>query len=66
MAPADDPSSVVTPRLQVKGVAGLRVADASIMPRIPAAHTHAAVVMIAEKASDIIKEDWGIPINNFL
>ncbi|CAH1643572.1 unnamed protein product [Spodoptera littoralis] len=60
MAPAGDPTGVVSPRLQVHGIKGLRIADASIMPRIPAAHTHAAAVMIGEKAADLIKEDWGI------
>ncbi|PZC86971.1 hypothetical protein B5X24_HaOG201207 [Helicoverpa armigera] len=63
MAPEGDPTGVVSPRLQVHGIQGLRVADASIMPRIPAAHTHAAVLMIAEKAADLIKEDWNIPIS---
>ncbi|XP_063393236.1 glucose dehydrogenase [FAD, quinone]-like [Cydia fagiglandana] len=58
MAPSGDPTGVVSPRLRVRDVSGLRVADASIMPRIPAAHTHAPVVMIAEKAADMIKEDW--------
>lgn len=58
MGPPDNPTSVVSPRLKVLGVSGLRVADASIMPRIPAAHTHAPVVMIGEKVSDLIKEDW--------
>lgn len=60
MAPENDPSGVVTPKLLVRGLRGLRVVDASIMPRIPAAHTHAAVVMIAEKAGDLIKQHWGI------
>lgn len=62
MGPAGDPTAVVSPRLAVHGVRNLRVVDASVMPRIPAAHTHAPVVMIAEKASDIIKQDWGQPI----
>jgi choline dehydrogenase-like flavoprotein len=52
-----DAEAVVTPRLAVQGVGGVRVADASIMPRIVAANTHATAVMIAEKASDMIWED---------
>ncbi len=48
------PKAVVDARLRVRGVAGLRVADASVMPTIPAVHTHATTVAIAEKAADLI------------
>jgi choline dehydrogenase len=51
-----DPLSVVDPRLRVRGVGGLRVADASIMPVLPAAHPNAAIVAIAENAARLILE----------
>jgi choline dehydrogenase len=52
-----DEASVVDASLQVHGVSGLRVADASIMPTIPRAHPNATVMMIAEKAVRLIREN---------
>lgn len=50
--------TVLTPRLQVKGVNRLRVADASAMPLITSGNINVPVIMIAEKAADMIKEDY--------
>ncbi|XP_055912550.1 glucose dehydrogenase [FAD, quinone] [Eupeodes corollae] len=63
MGPSWDRSAVVDPRLRVYGVQGLRVVDASIMPTIINGNPNAPVIMIGEKASDMIKEDWGIRLN---
>jgi len=49
------PNAVVDPQLRVRGIEGLRVADASIMPTVPGGNTNAAVIMVAEKASDHIR-----------
>jgi choline dehydrogenase len=57
MGPADDPMAVVDPQLRVRGVAGLRVADASIMPFLPAINPNITCYMIGEKASDLLTSD---------
>ena len=57
MGPANDPSAVVDARLRVHGVAGLRVADASIMPTITSGNTNSPTLMIAERAAQWIAQD---------
>jgi choline dehydrogenase len=50
-----DDAAVVDAELRVRGVEGLRVADASIMPLIPGGNTNAPAIMIAERGSDLIR-----------
>ena len=55
MGPESDPTSVVDDQLRVRGMEALRVVDASIMPTMPSANLNASVLMIAEKAADMIR-----------
>ena len=55
MGPDSDPTAVVDDTLKVRGLSGLRVADASIMPSMLSANLNAAAIMIGEKASDMIR-----------
>ena len=53
IAPDNDPTAVVDDQLQVRGIEGLRVVDAWMMPTMPSANLNASVLMIAEKAADM-------------
>ena len=54
---ADNPEAVVDPACRVYGVTGLRVVDASVMPRVVSANTHLAVLMIGEKVAQAILDE---------
>jgi choline dehydrogenase len=57
MGPASDPEAVVDPRLRVRGIQGLRVADGSIMPFLPAINPCITTMMIGEKCADMLIQD---------
>jgi choline dehydrogenase len=58
-----DERAVVDPELRVRGVASLRVADASIMPDVVSANTHAATMLIGEKAADLMRAAGPAPVS---
>lgn len=58
MGPLSDSQAVVDPQLRVRGIRNVRVADASIFPIVPNSNPVAAIIMIAEKASDLIYKSW--------
>ncbi|WP_028648849.1 GMC family oxidoreductase [Nocardiopsis sp. CNT312] len=61
MGAADDPAAVVDPRLRVRGLRGLRVADASVFPALPTPNPMVTVLALGERAADLIRADRDRP-----
>ena len=63
MGADSDDNAVVDSRLRFKGLAGLRIVDASVIPAMVSGNTQAAVMMVAERGADLILEDanWPVP-----
>lgn len=64
MGPASDPTAVVNNLLEVHGIDGIRVMDASAMPILVSGNTHATIVMMAERGVDFIKRRWAPTLAN--
>lgn len=62
MGPASDPLACVNNKLEVYGISGLRIMDASVMPYLVSGNTHATIVLIAERGVAFIKQKW-LPTN---
>lgn len=63
MGPARDNLAVVNHELKVHGIRNLRVVDASVMPKVTSGNTNAPIIMIGEKAANMIKRAWGASSN---
>ena len=66
MGAGNDETAVVDPQLRVRGVDGLRVVDGSVIPDMPGGNTNAPVIMIAEKAADMIRGHAALPPANIV